>query len=1518
MKKSFNSWLSDIQNEEDKKNYSGTMNKAFVPMSTPADTDGGASLSKPIMSDFKQIDYQTTAPLMGDFKQIEYGAPKTTKEPVPSLYESLWPGLNGNQPRVEDLMPDTTLPTYEPLRLNQVPTLKINNQFKNPLKKETTTNIAGMNLPKYTPPPEIPENVSVLFDVKDDVLTPQQLISKYSKVAETDNLSSAERNRLAKQGEKAMGKISAQQITVPFLRPRLNGEVSQDDIERAMYLQNELARQTSWGAGVLSAFNAASFNQLEKPVAEKLLSPKYVEDQRQAIQRSREAQPVASTVGSFAGEAAKYAALAPMIEGLPIVGKATQAIGAGAAKLTGGKLSAEIAARLAAGRAIDLPMDVIRAAQDNPNNLAGFAKQLGIDTALGLGADVGLEAIGKLWRMGKSAAGTRLDNAVKDLNVDTVPNMDLPNGELFYNLQDGTGRIKGMPDFYAGTRGVSRNADKLKIPIQKPSNLLALPAASNDERLLRQLENLDTGFTYPINAVSGGIPNTVPNLQSTPSLKNLGLPEPNAPIRLFDMNTAQPKIPVTTEFSAADVPSPRGREPQVTTKFTDADIPPARVNTKEKSPRELDSVKELFSDIDAPEIAIDNPDAEAVSKLTGRGVSYNKDFARNLDAAAGKDKKVRQWLKDNIETPFLDAKARYADNVKTKLDTYKKQMDALGIKKGSKESSAVQWIGEGVKVDKYGDPHEYTMEMLREEFPESWQRILQADKINRKLYDDYIQSINNSLTQIYPDAQVKALERSDRLMDSIHYTNSRIDELAGDLANEPDILNQAKLKDEISRLKRKVSLDSGAFNQLQNDIQSGDYLRNKRLLPRKDYYHHFQELQEGVGGLKNIISTPADIDPHLAGTSDFTQPKSKWTGFMQQRKGAEYSSDAVGGMIKYIPAAEYKVNIDPIIAKNRGTVKYLADQTEDLRNANKFIEWMGDWTNDLAGKTNPIDRPVQKLTGRKAMKVVEWVNNRVKSNAVLGNLNSAVSQVFNIPNAVGYIKSPKNLAKGAAEYVQSMFGNKELQNLLDQSGFLKERYLDQSIKQFDEGTLKAPRKFAEWLLNAGDEGASKFIWLSAYDQAKDQGIKNAVEYADDIARRAVAGRGIGELPITQKSKLVQLFAPFQVEVNNAYQVLKEKVKQKDALGIAGIFATTWFMNNIAEQLTGNRVGFDPIDATRDAIAEAKEGANFADKATLAGGRIAGEALSNMPYGATIAATLVPEEYREPLFGENDPTRFGTGNIGANTLLQPFFDLGYNAIQSAKGSDSKKNPDWLGTAANIALPWGGKQLDRSVNALQDMQYLPRFDGVGAENMPASYSNTGRFRFPIDTSDPLNVLKGAAFGSFATNEGKEYIRSGTLPLSDKATGQIKEASGLGISPEEFIEIGRDLKEFKPIKDENGKVITSAADQQRDLLRGLEIPPEQKQWLDQSLVGELKNPRDYSSNDAYILSGLTESQQKGYNKFNDGRFTVDEYVRAIDAIRKIKGKDEKLKAIRKLGYLQDGAERLYEMINYREKDE
>lgn len=820
------------------------------------------------------------------------------------------------------------------------------------------------------------------------------------------------------------------------------------------------------------------------------------------------------------------------------------------------------------------------------------------------------------------------------------------------------------------------------------------------------------------------------------------------------------------------------------------------------SPRVKEAVQELEGTVYEDTRIIPEDIAQRLKNPDG---AYNKDLSRVLDSTAT-DKETREVLRDKIERPLWQAKGEYATEVTNILNGYYDDMNRLGIKMGSKESAAVQWYGEGQRQVNKGkgsvEIESYTLADLRRDFPDTWENIVEADRINRSIYDKMLQRDNAALKEIYPNVEQRALSRKNLL-------EHRIRQDTAELSKADVVTNPGYVRD----LRNALNKNKKELAQLKADIESGEIFRNKRILPRKDYYHHFIEMEQGLGGLKNILSSSHDIDPELVGVSEFTKPKSKWAGFMQKRKGGKYVEDSVAAMVKYVPAAQYKASIDPQIARIRAIVRDVAAGTKDTRNANKFIEWATDYAGDLAGKTIFLDRTLEKLGNRKFLKGLEWLNNRVKANAISLNLSSAISQWFNLPNGVGYVKNPVDMAKGVADYCKMIAGNSEARTEIDQSIFLKERYVDNVIDRFDHGVLSAPGKLANWLMEVGDKQAAQIIWFSAHEQGKRKGVSNPAEYADDITRRSVAGRGIGEIPMTQKSRVIKLLAPFQVEVNNSYQILKEKFKEKDAMGLMAIFLASWLMNGISEALVGRRVAFDPIDAITDAVKEVQEGGGSPlQKATKVTMRLGGEILSNVPYGSQIAeSSLGLTDYEaEDVFGDSDPTRYGTGNIGLTTITKPL-------ISAARGKDI----DVVDPIAGVVLPRGGKQLARSLRAAQDLGYVPKEHinlntGVRFEQRktPGIYGADGSMKTPIDTN-PGNVALALAFGPYGTKEGKEYLQSGQKGLSAERTAQMLEAyEEADIPPKVFFEAYRATKDMKADKRADGSTINGSKAAKIDL--------------------------------------------------------------------------------------------------------
>lgn len=549
-------------------------------------------------------------------------------------------------------------------------------------------------------------------------------------------------------------------------------------------------------------------------------------------------------------------------------------------------------------------------------------------------------------------------------------------------------------------------------------------------------------------------------------------------------------------------------------------------------------------------------------------------------------------------------------------------------------------------------------------------------------------------------------------------------------------------------------LKKDAPNKWQDIVKANEWFRNKydelidqvnktvaeiypnnpeKLVPKRDnYYRHFREL-EGFEGIRNLFDTPAGIDPSL------------WASFKQQRGLGEYKQDAVGGFLNYVPAASYSVKIDPHIKNfNQFKEQIVNLSKESGKDLTNFLQFLDDYSRDLSGKTNPMfDRSFIKIFGRDKLRTIDWMNKRVKSNVILGNVGSALSQLANIPNGLAFAK--QHSIKGAGRALNSIFDD----SLIKQSGFLKERYGSNIFNQFDTRIIDQPKKLASWMLETADRIGTTFIWNSAYEKALAEKIGNPIKYADDMTRDLVAGRGIGEVPLIQKSKIFQVIAPFQLEVANLWRVQKDFIKNKDFGGLATLFLANAMFNKAMEEIRGSGVVFDPINAMIEA---SEEGLTPLER----GGRVAGEVLSNIPLGQTLASqypeygfnfygTEMPT--RKELFGRNDPTRFGTGLAGV--LTKGFQD----------------------PVTKIVLPFGGLQIEKTAKGAKALY------NEGVYNDKNILGNDlSQLKYPVEQNTP-NLLKGLLFGASAFPEVREYYEQENRPLSEKQTLQYQNADDKG---------------------------------------------------------------------------------------------------------------------------------------------
>lgn len=775
---------------------------------------------------------------------------------------------------------------------------------------------------------------------------------------------------------------------------------------------------------------------------------------------------------------------------------------------------------------------------------------------------------------------------------------------------------------------------------------------------------------------------------------------------------------------------------------------------------------------------------EDIDKIASIGENYgstSKTLEQNGDMVAGKHKDVREAWKRVFENPLYNTKKLMMEDMAAQYQTVNHIIKNLGIKKGSKESAALQYYAEGTMDTNATDPHakrqaNYGIENLKQDFPDTWQNIVEAEKIIRRMYDDLYEKENRTLEKIYPEEKILEEAKKIREMadNQIREKQAYLNELLKDPQNN---------KQEIEKYRKDIKKLSDRYNNADRIAR-----KNKRLPYRKNYITHFNEVAPENKSLLSAALTAFqnkghnNISNQLSGISEWTKPYTKWAGFMQQRGAGAYTADAIGALQRYLPEVNRKIYMDQYSAYLRGVIQEMRYAADDAKtDQTSMIRWLTHYTNDITGKTNPYDRWMESAfggRGRQIISVMKRFNSRIKANAVMGNMNSAIAQFYNLPNGIAILQekgkagAAGDWAKGLNQYMREKFlPNK----LTDQSVFLTERYFDDMYGFIDDSILKKPEQFAQWMMQFGDKEVAHQIWYAAYNQGVRLEVDNPIQYADEITRRSVAGRGIGEVPVTQQAQTVKLLAPFQVEVNNQFQLLKHLVGEKEAGALLAMFISAFLMNRVKEKVTNTEgVGLDPINDVIEAI---KDGDTIDAKMRKALTYTAGDVVSNAPMGAQLFYLLGMDD-REDVWGKNDPTRYGIGNIGAQSLVDPLMAV-------AAGTPEKI--DWVKLGTNYLPGFGGKQLERTYKWARDAGYLP-WSEEGA------YNTSGRLKYVIDTEDIGNNIRGALFGTYATEQGKEYLDKNYSAFSDKRTAAFENMRDAGAEASDLYQTMRDASQLK----------------------------------------------------------------------------------------------------------------------------
>lgn len=953
-----------------------------------------------------------------------------------------------------------------------------------------------------------------------------------------------------------------------------------------------------------------------------------------------------------------------------------------------------------------------------------------------------------------------------------------------------------------------------------------------------------------------------------------------------------------------------------------------------------------------------------VKNLVGSGKQrlYTKETSRVFDTVAGGNKELRNTLYNIFEKPFNEAGGHYGKSLTSSVESYKEIMRKYGIKPKSKEDVAAQWYGEGQRQGPDGVMSEYTQADLQRDFPDTWEKIKGFAEANRQIYEKYLDRINSMMETIYPNVLENAQEEYQNLVSKLDVAKSKTDAMARAIAEKERVTQQLQdmrdskqrrdtkafaniegriaaeqakidsMKKELAELEKRQRIHEMDAQAQKTAIDTGAIYEGKRILPRKDYFHHAQEMLSDYTVLdflkpKNVNE---DISPALAGISDQTKPKSRWWGAMFHRGNGAYFASASNAMASYIGMAEYKLAYDPLtnyFRKMEGAMRTSAD-TVNAKNASGFIEWTKDWTDGIAGKSDHvIDRGVQKAIGRQMLNSINNVNKRVRANKVMGNIRTMVVQGSNIANATGYIPSAKAWQQGLQAFVDYHFNpDSNMRQLLSHSEFMSQRYGANGMN-----ILEGDGKGVKWLAAQGLEllqhWGDDLTWFSAFAQFNENpdaamsGMKrryeNAIDYADDITRRSVAGRGVGEGALLNNSKVINTLAPFQTEVLNQWNAFFEHAKdlkaspearKRAAKGLASLEVSTYLFNLITEALIGDKIlGFDFIGAIAEAIQNYRddddEDKNALDLAKGVAQSSLGTMVDAAPY-ANIIANLLDKETNEKIFGkEHSPTRYGGGNIGLQAAADGIL-WGLDTAEKIIDGISDKTPaedvikslDWEGgleTAGNFVTPYGGTQLVRTVKGLETF-----FRG-------GKYDKKGNLQYAV-AKTPVNFLRAATLGRSVLPEHREWVAKGFPSLDEKESKIFQSAKEHGGTVQSFAQYRNQYKNMVAEDDEKNKALyerkeeikkgnpnltNAEALERAEMDLGYKEQNSAYKWAKQ--IADDPNLTNEQKADYITLADFSPATIEDIKSLTDYGVPIDNYVSVISALadKGLKAKDNDL---------------------------
>ena len=723
--------------------------------------------------------------------------------------------------------------------------------------------------------------------------------------------------------------------------------------------------------------------------------------------------------------------------------------------------------------------------------------------------------------------------------------------------------------------------------------------------------------------------------------------------------------------------------------------------------------------------------------------------------------------------------------------------------------------------------------------------------VNEQFFDT---AVRNEAGRIrWANGQLEELRFTEQLTDGENELVFRILDGEATIENAESGMDRALVQKTVDAMRQKYADYYDAINDflVAHGYKEIGFIENYAPHMQPDSVKEQARIFDRLGFGEEVSGIPTEI---AGRTRDF-KPGTKYNPFFQERKGVNAKADAVESFNSYINyLSEVFYHTDDIqklrVLENEIRARYspksvqteyealkknknLSTEERDARIATLllgkatelgkfggYVTQLENYTNILAGKQTKMDRAIEDHITRNALNTMRKPVDILVRSSIPGNLSSAINQLVQLPQITAEV-GEKNILRAAEDLRTGRLRDIGI-DLDGESTFLTGKKGIRRLVQ-SEKTLDKILDTASIPFEAVDDLASRLYIRAAYFQALDQGMKHedAVRAADRTVEDIIGSRMKGAKPnfFADKNIVSKLVNTFQLEVANGWEHIQYDLPQqwKETARTQGkqaavrqaavtfakgsIYAAA--LNALYEQVTGQKpVAFDWIGAIWDYVRaglpegdDEDEEKKFDWSAGL--GSVEDRILGDLPYLSNIGAFFGKGNGRLPL-----PQLYLDGMAaGAKELFSaPEGETEEEAAARKKAGASRLVSSTLKTGAAL-LPMGN-QARKTVQGTLDLARGARYSDDGT-----------RLLYTVDNDSLGNWGRGILFGRSALPEARDYYDGGSRgALSQKQTGQMREAEAYGVSMEDFVSFAQAAKQLTSDKNEQGESIGGSLERKK----------------------------------------------------------------------------------------------------------